>query len=90
MAQKLKELIAAIRQGDSNTVASLLRAGVNPNGYSVTTPLNAAAECGQLEIVRLLINHGASVNLKGVDETTPLMASVAYPEVVKIAPSSWG
>jgi ankyrin repeat protein len=81
---KLKELIAAIQEGDSNTVALLLGAGVNPNGYSGTTPLNAAAEGGRLEIVRLLIKHGASVNLKCVDERTPLMASVAYPKVVKL------
>jgi hypothetical protein len=65
---------------------ALIASGVNVNcsytgsyvkdsGESVTyvsTPLNAAAWGGSLETVRLLLSHGANVNLEDGDGSTPL------------------
>ncbi|MBN1180971.1 MAG: ankyrin repeat domain-containing protein [Bacteroidales bacterium] len=56
------QLIKAIRARDINTVKSLIDKGADVNEASnyFTTPLDAAIETNQLEIVKILIEHGAS------------------------------
>lgn len=51
--------------GKQDFVELLLARGADPNrsGYYYGTPIQAAARNGQLEIVRLLLRHGASVNI---------------------------
>jgi ankyrin repeat protein len=55
------------------TRAADQRGGGNSRG---ATPLHAAASSGDLEAVRLLIEHGADVNLNDTDNETALMLAV--------------
>ncbi|XP_034251058.1 ankyrin repeat domain-containing protein 17 isoform X2 [Thrips palmi] len=50
------------------------------------TPLMEAASAGHVDIVKLLINHGADVNAQSSSGNTPLMYGCAggYSEVVKV------
>lgn len=69
-------LIAAVRSGDLQTAELALKAGVNPNSFDESGPLDAlliAAGLGDHAMVELLLAHGASPNV--VDElagTAPL------------------
>ena len=63
----LPALVYAASLGDIEQVEQLLSQGVNANqaddeGYSA---LHAAAENNYLDVVKLLVTHGADVNLKG-------------------------
>ena len=62
--------------GDILAAKAALEAGANVNERNATfndTPLLRAAMLGQMEMVRLLLKHGADPNLKGADDWTPLM-----------------
>ena len=61
-----KDLIYAATFGDVEGVRAALRAGANPNAVdaSRSSPLRAAAERGHLEIVQLLVDAGADVDLR--------------------------
>lgn len=75
-----------------NQVRQRLEAGANPNHFSIgysNTPLIAAAENGNVEVIELLIQKGANVNKPRDPENdglTPLMAAAAgdHSEVVKV------
>jgi ankyrin repeat protein/HEAT repeat protein len=59
-------LVQACFQGYTDLVRDILRRGVDadgtgPNGY---TPLEAAVVAGKVEVVRLLLEHGATVGKK--------------------------
>ena len=81
------ELGEAAYEGDSGKVEALIASGVSVNcsytgsyvdsdsGKTVTyvsTPLNTMAWAGTHESVRLLLSHGANVNLKDGNGRTPL------------------
>lgn len=79
------ELFTAIDKHDVRAVARLLSEGADPNAQLTHPPewrpLGAAIEelefGGSLEIVRLLIGHGAQVNLPYIgDKLTPLHAAM--------------
>lgn len=81
------DLIGAARAGDAGAVKELIDLGVeinlkDNNGW---TPLNYAAGKGYLEIVRLLVKHGADVFGVGRDQRTPAMIALAagHREVVE-------
>jgi ankyrin repeat protein len=81
-------LSLAVAGGNVTMVKTLLDAGGSPNGPAGTRPplWNAALGC-HIEIARLLINHGASVNLRrGTDGVTPLLAACqgACPSVARL------
>lgn len=80
-------LTEAASNGDSGRTAALIASGVSVNcsytgsyveedsGKTVTyisTPLNDAAWGGSQESVRLLLSHGANVNIKDGNGRTPL------------------
>lgn len=73
MAERLATLLSATVAGDLQTVGTLLNAspelagmrGQHPIWGGEPTPLHVAAERGQLDIVRQLLDAGADVN--GVD-----------------------
>jgi ankyrin repeat protein len=79
----LSPLVAALR-GKHFQVAELLHrngADVNfrappPNGPSYYTVLGAACQCGDLELVEWLLNHGADVNAHYVEYDAPLHLAV--------------
>ena len=62
--------------GDIIAAKAALDAGANVNERNTTfndTPLLRAAMLGQMQMVRLLLRHGADPNAKGADDWTPLM-----------------
>ncbi len=58
---------------------ALLERGAIPNSsreFTEHPPLSAAADKGHLEIIKLLVEHGANVNYKGKDNKTALDISM--------------
>ncbi len=63
----------AIRAGDSDTLRRLCANPVNVKDRLDTTPLHYAALYGSTESVRILLEHGADVNLRNKSGATPLL-----------------
>lgn len=81
------EFIEAIKAGDRAAVEGMIDAGaeLNQQDKQGWTPLNWAAGSGQLEIVDLLLEHGADPLVVGADLRTAQMIALAagYADVVK-------
>jgi ankyrin repeat protein len=64
--EKATALLEAVRSNKLAMVRKLINAGADANTGARTnisrTPLQAAAELGSIDIVHLLLNHGADVN----------------------------
>lgn len=73
-----KELLSASTRGDTDTAASCLASGANPDARDRlgNTPLILASDGGYQEIVRLLIEKKASVNAINNFGYTPLLSAV--------------
>jgi ankyrin repeat protein len=56
--------IEASRSGDAGRVSELLKEGANIEGVAIEgwTPLTRAADAGNLDVVRILVLHGADVD----------------------------
>lgn len=67
--------------GEPSRVHDLLAAGANPNGM----PLIMAIQCGEREIVQMMIAAGADVNAP-FSQTTPLIRAISssYPAIVDV------
>jgi ankyrin repeat protein len=67
--------------GEPDTVHYLLAAGANPNGM----PLLMAIQCGEREIVQMLIAAGADINAPFA-QTTPLLRAItaSFPDIVEL------
>ena len=83
-------LIKAALLGDSVAVKKLLAVGANANhkGWNDITPLFRAIVSGKVEIIKMLLEHGADVNARtkpNVIGETPLMwaASQGNSEIVQ-------
>lgn len=76
---KADELSAAARRGDAAAVKKLLDEGVDPDTkfrYGVTA-LTYACDHGHLDVVKVLLDHGADVNVKDTFYgSTPLMLAI--------------
>jgi len=61
-----EDLLAAVRKGDAERVKAVLAQGVDVNAKSPygATGLFFAADRGNIEIIRILLDHGANVNVK--------------------------
>lgn len=69
-------IASAIESGDLKAVSELLNFGINPNvqGYTFnSTPLIEASAENQTELVKLLLEKGANVNLQNNNGTTALI-----------------
>lgn len=80
----LPELVYWASIGDVEQVQQALEQGVDVNmtdeeGYSA---LHAAAENNYLDVVKLLVTHGADVNLKGQYTALELAAMAANQEII--------
>eukprot|EP01103_Thecamoeba_quadrilineata_P001528 TRINITY_DN11384_c0_g1_i1.p1 TRINITY_DN11384_c0_g1~~TRINITY_DN11384_c0_g1_i1.p1 ORF type:complete len:130 (-),score=23.14 TRINITY_DN11384_c0_g1_i1:119-487(-) len=80
----------AIKTGDLSQVKeSIEKEGFNVNTAATnnkTTPLHAAADFGQVEIIKYLISKGANVDAKDSYGHTPLHLAVyeSHTEAVKV------
>lgn len=74
-----KKTIEAVMNGDLRALRDLLAAGANVNEQDEQgwTPLNWAAGHGDVEAVKLLLDHGADPTLTGRDNRTPVMIAKA-------------
>ena len=74
------DLLTAIDEGQSDVVQELLESGIDPNrdpmpkGLQGAYPLHLAVVKGNKEIVQILLDNGAQIDLKAKnkDEATPL------------------
>ena len=68
-----------VRNERNETIRALLRdfkTDPNIKNKEGSTPLHIACECGNLDGVKLLINHGACVSTKDIRNNTPLSLAV--------------
>lgn len=82
-------LTSVVQRNDTVLLKLFLAKGADPDNrtWSGRTPLQAAAEAGNVEIMKLLLEAGASVNKRGVGgDKTPLMyaAQNGHVEAVKL------
>jgi hypothetical protein len=74
---KRNELVIAVQDEDLDEVKSLLTMGARVNsrdkGFDGITPLHAAVETGNFEIIQYLLNNRAKVNIRDHKKRTPLM-----------------
>ncbi len=69
-----KILIKILISGNTELVSLLINHGASPNiqdKSSNLTPLHEAAECGYVDIVRLLVSHGADTKARSSTGKTP-------------------
>ena len=75
------EIHDAVRDGDAAAVTRLLKKNAKlvnlPDEDHAATPLHLAVDAGNLDLVRILLNAGASVTLKTDDGTTPVRRAAA-------------
>ncbi|GEM_PF-3373040 len=78
-----RRLLAALAKRDNQAVTAALAAGADPDlpGRHGTRPLHGASARGDLELVEILLSHGAGVDI--TDDTpygllTPLFLGVIY------------
>jgi hypothetical protein len=83
-------LVQAVEADDFSEVKLRVYNGERVNSkdkcYSGNSPLHAAVENGNLEIVKFLLNSGAKINSKNFEKRTPLMMldEDATPELVNL------
>lgn len=78
--QNERKLIEAICDGDSSTITSLISQGVDINWFELDanfTPLMLAVDLNLGEIVRILVEAGADVNLSPSPEDKALELAVS-------------
>ncbi len=83
-------LVRAVDSQDADEVRALIVSGENVNGkdenYDNITPLFIAVENGNIEIVQMLLDYGAKINIRDKTRQTPIMRldSDATPALVNL------
>jgi len=72
-------LMYAVLYSDATTVARLLKQGADPNKHNDANATALMWAANDLEKTRLLLDHGAEVNVKSDDIRTPLMIAARHP-----------
>jgi ankyrin repeat protein len=85
-------LIEAARSRQTEAVALLLERGANPNRRGYERPLMYAVVAGDIEIVRLLVEHGAdpcfaTIRYNRNDRSEIRLQSFANPEILALLPT---
>jgi hypothetical protein len=79
-------------QGDPNLVRMLIEEGADVNyrdeQYHITL-LHNAAHYGHLEVVRVLLEHGAAIDAKNVEGNTPLCLPQFTSSIRRLQGSCW-
>ncbi len=87
-------LIKAARIGDTNKVQSLLKAGAKPDVHNTAgvTPLLSATYENKIAVVKILVNHGANLNLVpiGLREYAFSASSAPLKERELMKSATWG
>ena len=91
-AERTEQLLHAAAAGDSTLVEALLGAGafINGTNYNLQTPLIRAAFFGHVDVVRVLLDHGADADskdrlgLNALDWATKR----GFPEVARMLPAT--
>ena len=83
------EIFMAVREGDLEKINRLIRLDprvANARSVNRTRPMHWAAAYGNIEIIQLLLEHGADVSASTVKGATPLMMAAAggHIEAVRI------
>lgn len=75
--------IAAFNIGDTDLALSLLRCGANVHALDVmgSNPIHRASGGGHTDIVWLLLEHDADVDLKTTTHVTPLAFAASFGQV---------
>ncbi|CAM1508295.1 Fc.00g051430.m01.CDS01 [Cosmosporella sp. VM-42] len=68
-------LLSAAENGMTEIVEACLRSGIDPNGEQGSTPLYGASKWGWIEVISILLEYQADVNLVGGSLGTPLQAA---------------
>ena len=78
-----QDISLAILNDDITTAISLIKSkiGINKPGLSGQTPIFDAIFTGNYELIPLLIQHGADVNVRSNDNTTPLILASRITDV---------
>ena len=81
-----EQLIAAINTGDHEQVGSLLEQWADPAAYTDAEghAIIAAAKQHKPEILKLLVEAGAPLNVRDRDGKTPLHVAVTYGNVAHV------
>lgn len=77
--QLVDELCEHAKRGDAEKVKALLKQGVDieaTTDSTGSTPLHLAAAGGHLDVVKLLLEHGADINAMDRGRSTPLIAAL--------------
>jgi ankyrin repeat protein len=79
-------LLIAVREGDHQKVSALLESGASANARNEggDTALMEASLNSDLRMMRLLMEHGADINARGVYEVPTLLRAVHDPEKVEL------
>lgn len=74
-------LMHAIAHRDVEAVSHLLAVGANPNPTVPSKPLHRVAISGQAGMARLLLEHGADVDVVDANGATPLQIALQHHQV---------
>ncbi len=85
-ALNVTALSAAIESGSADVVTTLIGAGADLHGRGDLTPLQFAAQQGDPDVVRALLDGGAAPDEPGEDDWTPMMSAAfeGFAEVVRL------
>ncbi len=85
-ALNVTALSAATESGNGEIVSVLIGAGADLFGHGDLTPLQFAAQQGDPDVVRALLDGGAAPDQPGEDDWTPLISAAfeGYPEIVRL------
>jgi len=81
-----ESFVKAATEGNTKAVEMFLAAGMDPDVEANGTRAILESSCGEIDIVRLLINAGAEVNVAKKGGGTPLeeAANARSPEIVRL------